>query len=159
MPIRPAIPASISGRLSETKMQTFGQALPSSSEMLRRLDWIRALIDRQSDGEGLDLSPQAEALFDEMSRCFAAGAWLAALVLAQAALDAELYQGDVDGLVQNEARFGADYLWLRNRRNHLLHADDPRPAVTVADLQQDGRLLEQEARRAIGLMVKAVTAR
>jgi len=159
MPTRPAIPASISGQLSEIKMQTFGQALPSSSEMLRRLDWIRGLIDRQSDGGGLDLSPQAEALFDEMSRCFAAGAWLAALVFAQAALDAELYQGDVDGLVQNEARFGADYLWLRNRRNHLLHADDPRPAVTMADLEQDGRLLEQDARRAIGLMVKAVTAR
>lgn len=159
MPTRLAIPASISGRHSEIEMQAFGQALPSSSEMLRRVDWIRGLIDRQSDGEGLDLSPQAEALFDEMSRCFAAGAWLAALVLAQAALDAELYQGDVAGLVQNEARFGADYLWLRNRRNHLLHADDPRPAVTMADLQQDDRRLEQEARRAIGLMVKAVSAR
>mgnify|MGYP003111466190 FL=1 len=140
-------------------MQTFGQALPSSSDMHQRLDWIRALVDRESDGEGLDLSPQAEALFDEMSRCFAAGAWLAVLVLAQAALDAELHQGNIDGLVQNEARFGPDYLWLRNRRNHLLHADDPRPAVTMADLQQDGRLLEEEARRAIRLMVKAVLAR
>lgn len=140
-------------------MQAFGQAFSSSSDMRLRLDWIRGLIDRESDGEGLNLSPQAEALFDEMSRCFAAGAWLAALLLAQATLDAELHQGDIDGMVQNEARFGPDYVWLRNRRNHLLHADDPRPAVTMADLQQDGRLLEEEARRAIGLMVKAVSAR
>lgn len=140
-------------------MPAFGNALPSSSEMQRRLDWIRSLIDRESHGEGLSLSPQAEALFDEMSRCFAAGAWLAALVFAQAALDAELNQGDIDGLIQNEARFGPDYVWLRNRRNLLLHADDPRPAVTVSDLEQDGRRLEQEARRAIGLMVKAVLAR
>ncbi|MEP6147914.1 MAG: hypothetical protein ABJ201_10900, partial [Nisaea sp.] len=132
---------------------------PSSGDMHQRLDWILGLVDRESDGQGLDLSPQAEALFDEMSRCYAAGAWLAVVVLAQAALDAELHQGEVDGLVQNEARFGSDYLWLRNRRNHLLHADDPRPAVTVADLRQDGRLLEEEARRAIKLMVKVVTAR
>lgn len=132
---------------------------PSSIEMHRRLDWIRGLIDRESDGDGLDLSPQAAALFDELSRCFAAGAWLAALVFAQAALDAELHQGDIDGLVQNDARFGLDYLWLRNRRNHLLHADDPQPAVTCADLEQDAQRLEQEARRAIALMVKAATAR
>lgn len=152
-------PAFSSGRRSEAVMQAAGRALSSSNEMHRRLDWIGGLIDRESDGEGLDLSPQAAALFDEMSRCFAAGAWLAALVLAQAALDAELHQGTLDGLIQNEARFGPDYLWLRNRRNHLLHADDPRPAVTSADLAQDDRRLEQEARRAIGLMVKAVTSR
>lgn len=158
-PIRLAIPASISGRRSEIAMPAIGNALPSSSDMHRRLDWIRSLIDRESDGDGLDLSPQAEALFDEMSRCFAAGAWLAALVFAQAALDAELNQGDVDGLMQNEARFGPDYVWLRNRRNHLLHADTPLPAVTIADLEKDGRRLEQEARRAVGLMVKAIVAR
>lgn len=140
-------------------MQTFGHALPSTNEMHRRLDWLSGLIDRESDGEGLDLSPQAAALFDELSRCFAAGAWLASLVLAQTALDAELHQGNIEGLGQNEVRFGPDYLWLRNRRNHLLHADDPRPAITLADLEQDGRRLEQEARRAIGLLVKAVTAR
>ena len=107
-------------------MKSAGRALSSSHEMHRRLDWIGELVDRESDGEGLDLSPQAAALFDEMSRCFAAG---------------------------------PDYLWLRNRRNHLLHADDPRPAVTSADLVQEGQRLEQEARRAIGLMVKAVTSR
>ena len=140
-------------------MQVIGRALSSSAEMHRRLDWIGEVIDQESDGEGLDLSPQAAALFDELSRCFAAGAWLASLVLAQSALDAELHQGTIDGLVQNEVRFGPDYLWLRNRRNHLLHADDPRPAVTSLDLVQDDRLLEQEARRAIGLMIKAVTAR
>ena len=140
-------------------MKSAGRALSFSHEMHRRLDWIGELVDRESDGEGLDLSPQAEALFDELSRCFAAGAWLASLVLAQAALDAELHQGAIDGLTQNEARFGPDYLWLRNRRNHLLHADDPRPAVTSADLVQEGQRLEQEARRAIGLMVKAVTSR
>lgn len=132
---------------------------PSAIEMLRRRDWIGALIDRESDGDGLDLSPQAAALFDELSHCYSAGAWLAALVFAQATLDAELYQGDIDGLTQNEARFGPDYLWLRNRRNHLLHADDPRPAVTLADLEQDAVRLEQEARRAITLLIKAVTAR
>ena len=127
--------------------------------MQSRLDWIGALIDRESDGEGLILLPQAEALFDEMSRSFAAGAWLSAIVFAQATLDVELHKGDIDGLLQNLVRFGPDYVWLRNRRNHLLHADDPSPVVTVSDLKQDGGRLEKEARRAIALTVKAVSAR
>ncbi|UUX50917.1 hypothetical protein NUH88_04315 [Nisaea acidiphila] len=133
------------------------RALPSQAEMRQRLGWIDRLVDQVSDGEGVTLSPQAAALFDEMRHCFAAGCWLAALVLAQAALDAELQQGEIDGLAQNEIRFGADYVWLRNRRNHLLHVDDPMPAVTLEDLERNTATLEQDARRAFELFLKAVT--
>ena len=64
-------------------MPVLVNALPSSREMHVRLDWIGALIDRESDGEELILVPQAEVLFDEVSRsscrslavgdCFCAG--------------------------------------------------------------------------------------
>ena len=128
---------------------------PSSADVRQRLAWIEHLVDQASDGEGLRLSPQADALFSEMSQCFAAGAWLATLILAQATLDAELNQGEIDGLIQNEIRFGADYVSLRNRRNALLHADDPRPAVTISDLERESGRLEQEARRSVELVVKA----
>ena len=64
-------------------------------------------------------------------------------------LDVELHQGNINGLMQNLVRFGPDYMWLRNRRNHLLHVDNPGPAVTVSDLKQDAGRLEHEARRAI----------
>lgn len=132
------------------------RALPSQADMRQRLGWIDRLVDRASDGEGLALTPQAAALFDEVRLSFAAGGWLAALVLVQAALDAELQQGGIDGLVQNEIRFGHDFVWLRNRRNHLLHADDPMPAVTPGDLERNAAALEQDARRAVELFVKAV---
>lgn len=132
------------------------RALPSQAEMRQRLGWIDRLVDKASDGEGLTLSPQAAALFDEMRQSFASGCWIAALVLAQASLDAELQQGEIDGLVQNEIRFGPDYVWLRNRRNHLLHADDAQPSVTMVDLERDAVVLEADARRSIGLVVKAV---
>lgn len=126
-------------------------------EMRERAAWIDRLVEKASDGAGISLSPQAAALFDEMRRCYAAGAWLAALILAQSALDAELHQGEIDGLTQNDVRFGADYLWLRNRRNHLLHADDPRPAVTMTDIERDSPRLQREARRAVELVVAALT--
>ncbi|WP_193188060.1 hypothetical protein [Nisaea sediminum] len=134
-------------------MQTPIRAIASQSEMRQRLSWVDRLVDRESDGDGLDLGPQAAALFDEMRLCFASGAWVAVLVLAQAALDAEMQQDDLNGLVQNEIRFGADYVWLRNRRNHLLHADDPLPAVTLADFGPGNAALEREARRAVELVV------
>ncbi|MBO6562791.1 MAG: hypothetical protein JJ959_19740 [Nisaea sp.] len=134
-------------------MQIAARTVASQSEMRQRLSWVDRLVDRESDGDGLDLAPQAAALFDEMRLCFASGAWVAVLVLAQAALDAELQQEGLDGLAQNEIRFGADYVWLRNRRNHLLHADDPRPAVTLEDYAPGDPHLEREARRAVELVV------
>lgn len=137
-------------------MQPPVRAIASYADMHQRLTWFDRLVDRESDGEGLDLAPQAAALFDEMRLCFASGAWLAALVLAQAALDAELQQEGPDGLVLNEIRFGPDYVWLRNRRNHLLHADDPRPAVTLADFRPGDSKLERDARRAVQLVVKGL---
>lgn len=140
-------------------LQPPSRASASQSEMRQRLAWMDRLIDRESDGEGLDLAPQAAALFDEMRLCFASGAWVAVLVLAQAALDAELQQDGLDGLVQNQIRFGPDYVWLRNRRNHLLHADDPRPAITLEDFAPGNPTLEREARRAVELVVGGLAER
>lgn len=137
-------------------MQIPVRAIASPPEMRQRLSWFDRLTDRETDGAGLDLAPQTAALFDEMRLCFASGAWLAVLILGQAALDAELQNDGLDGLVQNEIRFGRDYVWLRNRRNHLLHADDPRPAVTLADFAPGDPKLERDARRAVELVVKGL---
>lgn len=137
-------------------MQTPVRTIASQAEMRQRLSWLDRIVDRESDGNGLNLAPQAAALFDEMRLCFASGAWVAVLVLAQAALDAELQQDGLDGLAQNEIRFGPDYVWLRNRRNHLLHADDPRPAVTLEEFAPGDSKLEREARRAVELLVRGL---
>jgi anti-sigma factor RsiW len=122
-----------------------------------RRRWLVGRIDAETDGEGLFPSPQAAALFAEMIHVFCGGAWLATLVLAQAALDADLAENDrLEGAVLNEVRHGRGYIWLRERRNALLHADGPGPAVTVDSLTREAASLERDARRAVDLVVKGL---
>lgn len=133
---------------------------PTQGEWRDRVAWFDRTVDRATDGDAVHLAPQAEALFLELKRSFAAGCWLAVVVLCQAVLDAEMAQGEaLDGLAQNEVRFGRDFVTLRQRRNALLHADEPRPAVTVQDLQQEQARLEREARKAIEQTVAALAGR
>ncbi|MDE0809561.1 MAG: hypothetical protein OSB69_09565 [Alphaproteobacteria bacterium] len=125
----------------------------------RRL-WFGRLIETQTDGEGLFPPPQADALLAEIAQVFCSGAWIATVVLAQAALDADLAENDLsDGMSLNELRHGRGYVWLRERRNVLIHADGPGPAVTVDSRIRDAGALERDARRAVELVVKGLAGR
>jgi hypothetical protein len=125
-----------------------------------RWSWVSRQIEVETDGEGLYPSPQADALFAEMVQVFCGGAWLAAVILAQAVLDADLAENDqIDGASLNELRHGRGYVWLRERRNVLVHADGPGPAVTVDGRTRDAAALERDARRAVELVVKGVSGR
>jgi hypothetical protein len=125
----------------------------------RRL-WFTRLIETQTDGEGLFPPPQADALLAEMAQVFCDGVWIATVVLAQAALDADLAENDqFDGVTLNELRHGRGYVWLRERRNVLIHADGPGPAVTVDSRTRDAGALERDARRAVELAVKGLAGR
>lgn len=124
---------------------------------------IRWLDDRLREAGGdrpLAVGGQTEAILQELRRVFAAGAWVTALILAQTAVDAEIAERALDaagdGIDLNTVRFGPDYVWLRERRNAYLHNDGPAPALLASDLARDGDRLEREARRAIGLMAKAL---
>jgi hypothetical protein len=126
----------------------------------QRRVWIAKLIETESDGEGLFPSPQAGALLAEMLQVFCDGAWLATVILAQAVLDADLAENDrLDGMTLNELRHGRGYGWLRDRRNVLVHADGPGPAVTVDERVRDAAALEKDARRAVELVVKGLAGR
>lgn len=126
-----------------------------------RRAWIAATVARETGGAGLAPPPQAGALWEEAVDAFAAGLWIAALVLAQASLDAELAEtaGEGGGAALNERRHGRGYAWLRRRRNALLHADGPGPAVTAADRAGDAPALERDARRALELAARALAGR
>lgn len=122
----------------------------------RRL-WLAKRIEAETDGEGLFPSPQADALLAEMAQVFSDGAWLATVILAQAVLDADLMENDrLDGALLNELRHGRGYVWLRERRNALVHADGPGPAVTVDSRTRDAAALERDARRAVELVIKGL---
>ena len=124
-----------------------------------RRQWLHDRIHQAADGQGLVPGPQAEALFGELIDVFAAGAWLATVILAHAVLEAEFADPDsAEGAVLNRIRHGRDYAWLRRRRNGLLHADGPGPVVTAAGRLRDREELERDARRAVTLVIRALAA-
>ncbi len=124
--------------------------------MVRRR-WVQDRIVESAGDGGLAAGPHAEALFAEMVDVFAAAAWLATVILAHAVLEAEFEQRDGSGAaVLNTVRHGRDYAWLRRRRNSLLHADGPGPAITTAGRIRDRAELEQDARRAVMLVIRAL---
>ena len=119
--------------------------------------WLSKRIEIETDGAGLHPPPQADALLAELSQVFCDGAWLATVILAQAVLDADLMENDrLDGAMLNELRYGRGYVWLRERRNVLVHADGPGPAVTVDSRARDAAALERDARRAVELVIKGL---
>lgn len=97
------------------------------------------------------LSEQATALMVELQRCYCAGAWAAAVILAGAIVDAQtLYAG----FPQDRAR--EERAWLRGLRNALMHEDRGRPALTLEDLWLRGPEWQREARRAVRLALAAL---
>jgi len=122
----------------------------------RRL-WLAKRIEAETDGAGLRPAPQTDAMLAEMAQVFCDGAWLATVILAQATLDADLMENDcLDGDLLNELRYGRGYVWLRERRNALVHANGPGPAVTVDSRTLDAAALERDARRAVELVIKGL---
>jgi hypothetical protein len=126
-----------------------------------RRDWFEQRAEPPDEG-GYLLSEQACALTADLQCAFCAGAWIAVIVLAAAAIDAHLH--DAEGFSGNAKRAidldGADPQLhnLRMRRNTLIHADPDRPAITV-DQQWSERLrLEEDARLYVELVFRVFYA-
>lgn len=123
-----------------------------SSEMweLRRV-WFEQKAE-SPDG-GYLLSEQACAMVADLQCAFCAGAWIAVVVLAAAAIDAHLH--DAEGFAGNAKRVideaGADPQLhaLRKRRNALIHSDPDNPAITVDQQWSERVRLEEDARLAV----------
>ncbi|MFN3461742.1 MAG: hypothetical protein ACK4ZN_12085 [Oceanibaculum sp.] len=135
-------------------------AAPSQRLWSERQAWFQRRLDDARGAEDAAIGEQAEALLIDLQLAFCAGAWVAAIILAQTVLDAdladrELAGGAGEGIALNDIRFGRDYVWLRNRRNDLVH-EEGRTALTVRDQTQDRQHLESEARRAVELLFKAL---
>lgn len=130
---------------------------PNPSDWNRRDTWLGDQVDAVGGRPALGLGPQADAMFEEMCACFRTGAWLATVILAQTVLDAQMVETEeIDGTVLNELRLGRDYVWLRNRRNALLHREEERLAITIDERRSDAAILEREARRAVELVIKGL---
>jgi hypothetical protein len=134
-------------------------AAPSQRLWNERQAWFQRRLDDSRGETPPAIGEQAEALLIDLQLAFCAGAWVAAVILAQTVLDADLADrelaGHETGIALNEIRFGRDYVWLRNRRNDLVH-EEGRSALTMRDQAQHRAHLESEARRAVELLFKAL---
>lgn len=142
---------------------------PAPRDWPGRARWLADAAARRQVTPELCESPQAAALLVEMARVFCAGAWPSVVILAQAVIDAELAArlagGGGDPMAFNAMRFGADFGWLRDRRNRLIHGsdgEDRRRVLTLADVTDGGggdqAAWERDARRAAGLALDALAS-
>jgi hypothetical protein len=98
----------------------------------------------------------------DLQCAFCAGAWIAVVVLAAAAIDAHLH--DAEGFTGNAKRAideaGADLQLhtLRKRRNALIHSDPDSPAITVDQQWSERVRLEEDARLAVELVFRVFYA-
>ncbi|MBH67774.1 MAG: hypothetical protein CMM58_05415 [Rhodospirillaceae bacterium] len=130
---------------------------------VKRKKWLQKILDEcleqdESDIPDLHLHPQASGLLLESMNAFCSARWLTVIILSQAILDAALLKSEnLDGTAINNIRTGRDFVWLRNRRNNLLHADCSHPAVTIHSFEVDNLSMEREARKAMELVLNGLT--
>ncbi|HEY2861978.1 MAG TPA: hypothetical protein VGJ21_26495 [Terracidiphilus sp.] len=131
---------------------------PSREMWELRRDWFEQKAE-PPDG-GYLLSEQACAVVADLQCAFCAGAWIAVVVLAAAAIDAHLH--DAEGFTGNAKRVideaGADppLQILRKRRNALIHSDPDSPAITVDQQWSERGRLEEDARHAVKLVFRGL---
>ena len=134
---------------------------PSDEMCDLRRDWFEQKAEPPADG-GYLLSEQACAMVADLQCAFSAGAWLAAVVLAAAVIDAHLH--DAEGFTGNakrvidEAGVDPQLHLLRKRRNALIHSDPDSPAITVDQQWSERPKLEDDARLAIEMVFRVFYA-
>ena len=134
---------------------------PSTKMWEERRDWFEQNAEPPDEG-GYLLSEQACAVVADLQCAFCAGAWIAVIVLAAAAIDAHLH--DAEGFTGNSKRVideaGGDTQLhiLRKRRNALIHSDLDSPAITVDQQWFERMKLEEDARHAVELVFRVFYA-
>jgi hypothetical protein len=127
-----------------------------------RKEWLMELEEEESGLGGYAISEQACALMMDMEAVFCTGAWVAVIIISMAIIDAQLreveapgFQGNTEKLLK-ETGLVHELDWLRKRRNKLIHLKPERPEITVDKQWLEREQLENEARKAIGLVFKVV---
>jgi len=129
-------------------------------EVRRR--WFEQKAEPPNDG-GYLVSEQACALVADLQSVFCAGAWIAVIVLAAAAIDAHLHDAECcTGNAKcaiDEAGADPQLHKLRKRRNALIHSSPDSPAITVDQQWSERQRLEDDARLAVDLVFRVFYAK
>jgi hypothetical protein len=128
----------------------------------KRRNWFEHLAEPEH-GAYL-LGEQSSALVGDIQSVFCAGAWLAVIILAAAAIDGHLREVELPGAKGNAQKLidqgGGDSRlhYLRKRRNALVHVSPISTAITIDQQWADRNQLEQEARSAVQVMFEVMYA-
>ena len=102
------------------------------------------------------LKPNAQKLFNEIILARKNKMWSTTIVFCLAILD-NIFNDDeylnlVSGIEINEVKFSKDISWLRNKRNQILHYEDPKNTNKVILLTDHD--LRLDSARAYNILVK-----
>ena len=129
-----------------------------------RKQWLQNVLDEAVDKENstlsdMNLNSRAAALMLEAMRVFCVGNWISTLIVSQATIDAALWgEDELHGINTNKLRTDADYVWLRNRRNTILHSVPEVAPITLHDFNLENESLEKDAKRALLLTIRGLTS-
>ncbi len=102
------------------------------------------------------LKPNAQKLFNEIILARKNKMWSTTIVFSLAILDNifsdEEYLNLVSGIEINEVKFSKDISWLRNKRNQILHYEDPKNTNKLILLTDHD--LRLDSVRAYNILVK-----
>jgi len=136
----------------------------SPRNFVTRKQWLQNVLDEAVDKENstlsdMNLNSRAAALMLEAMRVFCTGNWVSTLILSQATIDAALWDEDgLKGINTNKLRTDAEYVWLRNRRNTILHSVPGVTPITMHDFNLDDEGLEKDAKQALLLTIRGLTS-
>ena len=129
-----------------------------------RKQWLQNILNEAVDKENstlsdMNLNSRAAALMLEAMQVFCAGNWVSTIIVSQATIDAALWDEDgLKGINTNKLRTDVEYVWLRNRRNTILHSVPGVKPITLHDFDLDNEALEGDAKKALLLTIRGLTS-
>jgi hypothetical protein len=127
-----------------------------------RYRWLRAVEEKIQHPLGSYLvSSQGLFISYDLEIAFCAGAWVSAIILAHAVIDATIRDTELGDYESNSKKiFGGDpdLEWLRKRRNSLVHAREDYDPSNFDEMDGYHASLEDDARRAVTLVFRTIFA-
>ena len=79
--------------------------------------------------------------------------------MSQATIDAALWDDKgLKGIDTNKLKTSAEYVWLRNKRNSILHSMPDVTPITLHDFDTDDDKLARDAKKAVLLTIQGLAS-
>ena len=133
-------------------------------DFARRKQWLQGILDeavdkRNSKLADMNLNSKAAALMLEAMKLFCSGHWVSSIIMSQATIDAALWDDKgLKGIDTNKLKTSAEYVWLRNKRNSILHSMPDVTPITLHDFDKDEDMLARDAKKAVLLTIQGLTS-